>query len=92
MTAYTPPAEAVEAACRAAHPTRWEYRATAHPCEECATAVTAAFPTIAAEAWDQGAHSGLDSGLTIAENVHANGGVLDLASVSGPPINPYRKG
>lgn len=49
MTTYTPPAEAVEAACRAVHPTRWEYRTIAHPCEECTTAVTAAGPIIAAE-------------------------------------------
>jgi hypothetical protein len=49
MTDYTPPAEAAEAACRAVHPTRWEHRAIAHPCEECATAATAAGPIIAAE-------------------------------------------
>jgi hypothetical protein len=57
MTTYTPPAEAVEAACRAVHPTRWEYRTIAHPCEECATAVTAAGPIIAAEALREAAET-----------------------------------
>src|SRR5690606_16495416 len=43
----------------------------------------------AEKAWDEGAQSGLDAGLTIAENVHANGGALDLASIPGAPHNPY---
>lgn len=49
MTNYTPTTEAAEAACRAVHPTRWEYPATAHPCEECTTAVTAAAAIIERE-------------------------------------------
>lgn len=59
MTAHEPPAEAVEAACRAVHPTRWEYRTIAHPCEECTTAVTAAAPVIATAATAR-AHTALD--------------------------------
>ena len=53
MTDFNLSREAVRAACRAVHPTRWEHRAIAHPCEECATAVTAAGPIIAAEVREQ---------------------------------------
>ena len=42
------------------------------------------------EVWDEGAQAGLDAGLSIAEAVHANGGVLNLADVPHAPVNPYR--
>lgn len=41
-----------------------------------------------ADAWDEGAKAGLDTGLTVAENLKASGG--DLSTVPQPPVNPYR--
>lgn len=44
-----------------------------------------------AEAWSEGRKSGLDTGLSIAENVHGNFGVLKLNELPRPTENPYRK-
>ena len=46
--------------------------------------------SIKAEAWDEGAKAGLDTGLAIAENVHEHGGTLDLSTIPNAPDNPYR--
>lgn len=42
-----------------------------------------------AEAWDEGQKSGLETGLQIAENVHENGGFLDMGFLPKPDGNPY---
>ena len=47
--------------------------------------------SIKAEAWEEGAKAGLDTGLTIAENVHEHGGKLDLTTIPNAPTNPYRR-
>ena len=46
--------------------------------------------SIKAEVWDEGVKAGLDTGLTIAENVHEHGGTLDLSTIPNSPVNPYR--
>jgi len=48
--------------------------------------------SVKAEAWDEGHKSGLDTGITIAENVYENGGTLDLEKIPKPGDNPYRTG
>jgi len=40
-------------------------------------------------AWDIGVSAGLDTGLTIADNVYDNGGVLDIQKIPQPPTSPY---
>lgn len=94
ITAHEPPAEAVEAACRAVHPTRWEYRTIAHPCEECATAVTAAAPVIATAATAR-AHTALDE--LAHERDEARQQLADLragieALLPGETVNVYAGG
>lgn len=44
---------------------------------------------IKASVWAEGCKAGLDTGLSIAENVHENGGWLQLKEVPEPPVNPY---
>lgn len=48
--------------------------------------------SVKAEAWDEGHKSGLDTGITIAENVYENDGTLDLEKIPKPGDNPYRTG